>query len=1060
MSTSDLLNYNNTIMHFANIRFFSFILLFSMAHFSGVTQQKPEWNDVSVLHVNREQPHASMMVYQSETAALSYDHNQSDYYKNLNGLWRFHWAENPAARPADFYKPSYSDQDWDFLEVPSNWQMHGYGFPIYTNVKYPFDISELQAPVDFNPVGSYRRVFTVPTTWDGRDVFIKFDGVESAFYIWVNGKKVGYSQGSRTPAQFNITPFLKPGDNLLAVEVYRWSDGSYLEDQDFWRLSGIFRNVYLWSRNPARIRDFAITSTLNDNFNRGIFSIDAEVINPEGSNLTLEYKLMDANDATVLEQSVPINPRITQIPTEPVQIRNITSWNAENPYLYDLVMYLKDAQGTTLEIIPQKVGFRRVEIENGRLLVNGQAVLFKGVNRHEHHPKRGHYVTRDDMLRDIALMKQSNINAVRTSHYPNTPEWYQLCDEHGLYLINEGNIETHEFGNDKDNRLSNDPAWKEPYLDRVQRMVYRDRNHPSVIIWSMGNESGDGPNVKAVYDWVKETDSSRPFLYEGTTNWSGSVHADVYSRMYATPEQSANIIKEYPEMPYLLCEYAHAMGNSSGNLKEYWDLIYAENNFQGAFVWDWMDQGLYQPVPEKYHATAGQKHFFAYGGWWENSRGIHHDGNFCMNGLIAADWTPHPGLNTIKYFHRNIHVEALDLEKMEFKISNWFDFSNAQDIVTGQWQLLENGAEVLSGNISDLNIPARKSTTYQISTDNFSFDQEKEYAVVFSFRQKENSTFVEAGHELAWDYFYLPGNDSTTLPGIASSNTPQWRENGREVYVWGDGFSAILDKITGRLERYYINDELVIQQGPQPDFWRVPTDNDRGAVKGNNPNVPKLNIWEEASYWKVESFDVEMVNGSVIITAKGKLPLVDAQYTMVYTIYGNGVIDVQNDYMAGERSLPKIPRKGTEMMISGNFDQIAWYGPGPFPSYQDRNVEKPGIWQSTVEQEWVEYSRPQENGYKSDVRWFTLLNEEGQGIRISGEGTLGFGATHYTKENMQHSEYSFQLVRKPYVFLNVDLAQMGVGGTTSWGMEAYPRSDYRIRNKDYSFTYRIEPMGE
>jgi beta-galactosidase len=664
------------------------------------------------------------------------------------------------------------------------------------------------------------------------------------------------------------------------------------------------------------------------------------------------------------------------------------------------------------------------------------------------------------MLRDITLMKQNNINAVRTSHYPNSPAWYSLCDEHGIYLVDEGNIETHEFGNDRDNKLSNHPDWKEAYLDRVQRMVYRDRNHPSVIIWSLGNESGDGPNVKAVYDWVSQTDPSRPFLYEGTTNWSGFNHADVYSRMYATPEQCENIIDEYAHMPYVLCEYAHAMGNSSGNLKEYWDLIYADNNFQGAFVWDWMDQGLKQPVPENYSKTTTDEHFFAYGGWWENSRGIHHDGNFCMNGLLAADWTPHPGLHAIKYFHRNIHVEESDLENMEFKITNWFDFSNAIDRVTGHWQVLENGKEVLNGNIDDLDIPARESVIYQINTEEFTFDANKEYAVVFSFRQKESTPFVDQGHELAWDHFYLTNNAESPLTIVSTPTAPQWRESGREVYVWGDGFSAILDKITGRLEKYYIGDELVIQQGPHPDFWRVPTDNDRGAVKNNNPNIPQINIWEEADYWKVDSFDIQTFDNAVKITALGTLPVVDAQYTMVYTFYGNGVIDVENHYTAAQKQLPMIPRRGTRMKLGNEFNLVSWYGPGPFPTYQDRNVEKPGIWTSTVEDKWIEYSKPQENGYSTEVRWVTLQNGTGAGIRITGEMPLGFGTSHYARQNIQHSDYSFQLVRKPYVYLHIDLEQMGVGGTTSWGMEAYPREDYRIDNQDYSFTYRIEPMGE
>ncbi len=1024
-----------------------------------IALDRPEWNNVGVLEVNREKPRTTMMVYGSIETALSHDYEQSEYYKSLNGLWKFHWAKNPASRPASFFETGFSDASWDDIEVPSIWELKGYGIPIYTNIQYPFDISELEAPTKDNPVGSYRRHFSVPDHWDGRQVHIVFDGVQSAFYIWVNGQKVGYSQGSRTPAEFNITPYLKTGENTLAAEVYRWSDGSYLEDQDFWRISGIYRNVYLWSTPKSHVRDFVVTSTLDDTYTNGIFSLKAELYDPSSSAALLEYTLLDSQGREVLNGSQQLsNDHGNWVTTREQQIATVNSWNAESPYLYDLLLLLKDARGNTLEVIPQKVGFRRVDIAGGRLLINGQAVLFKGVNRHEHHPERGHYVKREDMLRDIQLMKQNNINAVRTSHYPNAPEWYRLCDEYGLYLIDEGNIETHEFGNHSNNLLSNHPDWKEAYIDRVKRMVYRDRNHPSVVIWSMGNESGDGPNVKAVYEWIQEADPSRPFLYEGTTRRGGMDDADIYSRMYATPEECANIIATKADMPYLLCEYVHAMGNSSGNVKEYWDLIYADNNFQGAFVWDWMDQGLKQPVPESYRNTSPVDHFFAYGGWWENSRGIHHDGNFCMNGLLAADWTPHPGLNVMKYFHRNIHVDVVDIQNLTFTITNWFDFSNANDMVTGHWDLLENGKKVLSRDILELDIPARESMHYALNTGNFRFSPDKEYYVMFSFRQKEPTEFVPKGFELAWDQFAIPVGQQPALEPVDAFTLPEWRERGREVYVWGDGFSMIFDKLTGRMEKYYLGDQLVIDKGPHPDFWRVPTDNDRGAIKNAPPNVPQLFIWEEASHWTIQQFDITPLNNAIQIVAKGSLPLVEASYIMTYTVYGNGTVDVSSNYTAGKKQLPMVPRFGTNMIISPGYHHLTWYGPGPNPTYSDRNIEKMGIYESTVANEWIDYSKPQENGYKTDVRWLTLTNDTGNGIRISGDPVIGFGASHFSRDNVQQSDYPFQLVRKPEVYLNVDHQQMGVGGTTSWGMEAYPRPDYRLRNADYHFTYRITPL--
>ena len=1034
------------------------ILLITGAH-HVVALDRPEWNNVGVLEINREKPRSTMMVFDTPENALSFDYEQSEYYKSLNGLWKFHWSKNPASRPASFFETGFSDASWDDIEVPSIWELKGHGIPIYTNILYPFDISELEAPVEDNPVGSYRRSFSVPDHWDGRDVFIVFDGVQSAFYIWVNGQKVGYSQGSRTPAEFNLTPYLKTGKNTLAVEVYRWSDGSYLEDQDFWRISGIYRNVYLWSTHKSHIRDFVVTSTLDDSFTNGIFSLKAELHDPSRSASLLEYTLLDRQGREVLNGSRQLsNNHGEWLTTQEHRIAGVNSWNAESPYLYDLVMVLKDAQGSTLEVIPQKVGFRRVDIAGGRLLINGQAVLFKGVNRHEHHPERGHYVTREDMLRDITLMKQNNINALRTSHYPNVPEWYQLCDEHGIYLINEGNIETHGFGLNIDNLLTNHPDWEEAYIDRVKRMVFRDRNHPSVVIWSLGNESGDGPNATAVYEWVKQTDPSRPYMYEGTTKRGGFGNADIYSRMYPTPEECITIIETNPHIPFLVCEYVHAMGNSSGNVKEYWDLIYADNNFQGAFVWDWMDQGLKQPVPEAYRETSPVDHFFAYGGWWENSRGIHNDANFCMNGLLAADWTPHPGLNVMKYFHRNIHVNAVDIQNLTFSITNWFDFSNAKDMVTGHWYLLENGKKVLHRNLPELNIPARESMNYTLNTGSFQFSPDKEYFVGFSFRQKHPTEFVPKGFELAWDQFEIPVGSRPSLTPIHVLAQPAWREDGRAVFVWGDGFSSIFDKLTGRLEKYYVGEELVIDRGPHPDFWRAPTDNDRGAIRNMPPHVPQLFVWENAHHWTINKFDITPKSNAIQIVASGNLPMIEAAFTITYIVYGDGTIDITCDYNAGTKQLPMAPRFGTNMVVSPGYSNLKWYGPGPNPTYIDRNVEKIGVYESTVENEWVDYSKPQENGYKIDVRWFSLTNDAGSGLLISGDPVIGFGASHFCRENIQLSDYPFQLVKKPHVFLNVDYKQMGVGGTTSWGMEAYPRRDYRLRNSDFSFTFRVSPL--
>ncbi|MBR8538220.1 DUF4981 domain-containing protein [Carboxylicivirga sediminis] len=1031
------------------------LLLVSLSAFSA---KKADWDNVKVLQINREKPHATMMVYGSEQAALSFDKKQSAYHQCLNGQWKFKWSENPSSRPVDFYKSTFNDAEWGTIPVPSNWELEGHGVPIYTNIEYPFDKENLEAPKEWNPVGSYRRNFTLPINWDGRQVYINFDGVQSAFYVWVNGKKVGYSQGSRTPGEFNITQYLKVGDNQLAVEVYRWSDGSYLEDQDFWRLSGIFRDVYLWSTPSSHIRDFNITATLDESNTNGILKLEGELVSTVANAVVVEYQLLDSEGQELLKHSIDVvaDKGITTFKADEHTLKNITSWNAESPTLYMLLMSLKDKSGNVLEVIPQKVGFRRIEIKDGKLLVNGVQVLFKGVNRHEHSPETGHYVTTEDMMRDIVLMKQNNINAVRTSHYPNAPEWYDLCDEHGLYLIDEGNIETHGFDNNKKNRLSNAPEWREAHLDRVKRMVYRDRNHPSVIIWSFGNESGDGPNVEHVYKWVQKADPTRPFHYEGTSA-HGYNTADIFSLMYGTPERCAQIINKHADMPFILCEYTHAMGNSNGNLKEYWDQIYADNNFQGAFVWDWMDQGLKQAVPANYRATAQDDHFYAYGGWWETSRGIYHDETFCMNGLLAADWTPHPGLNAIKYHYRNIHVEAIDIENNTYKITNWFDFTNANDLVSGKWELLENGNVVKSGDINDLDIAPRSSKQFKLELVNFNPKKGHEYHINFKFTSKNASYYAAAGHLLAWDQFELEKNQLATLTKVQSDAKPQMRVNGRKVYVWGDEFSIVFDKLTGRLEKYYINDEQIIRQGAHPDFWRALTDNDRGGIKGASAKVPKLYTWEKANAWLINEFTEQEVGNTIVITAKGNLPVIDAEYSQTYTVYGNGEVDVACSYTAGEIKLPMMIRQGTELVLAAGYDNVEWFGTEG-PTYNDRNNELVGVYQSTVDKLWVEYSSPQENGYRSNTRWVTMTNASGKGLKITGDEVIGFGAAHYPKAEMHRAEYSFELTKHAEVFLNIDHKQMGIGGTTSWMDNAFPRKEYRLKSEDYSFIYRLSPI--
>jgi beta-galactosidase len=530
--------------------------------------------------------------------------------------------------------------------------------------------------------------------------------------------------------------------------------------------------------------------------------------------------------------------------------------------------------------------------------------------------------------------------------------------------------------------------------------------------------------------------------------------------MYASPEECMEIISTKSHMPFLLCEYSHAMGNSSGNLKEYWELIYADNNFQGGFVWDWVDQGIQQPVPEEYLATASAETFFAYGGWWENRRGIQNDGNFCMNGLVAADRTPRPGLNTVKYFYRNIHVEQLAEENKLYRIINWHDFTNLKEYAYGRWELLEDGIPVLEGTLDDLDIDARQQMDVKLDLDQYPLNDHSEYTVVFTFFTKASTQYADKDHELAWDQFTLRKKPESAFQKGTSKKEISAMEKYRSVFISGENFTMVIDRIDGQIKEYYFKGQKIIESGPVPDFWRVPTDNDRGAVRGGNRNDPNLKIWENAGSWMSTDYKLTKLENAVRVHITGNLPMVDADYSMEYIVYGNGAVDITCVYNPGEKELPMLPRFGNLMVLSAGYENIRWFGHGPNPTYADRLVEKTGIFSSTVDKEWVDYSKPQENGYKTNTRWFSITNNDGLGLKVSGPQPLGIGLTHFSKQDMQQAEYSFQLTKHAGVFMNVDMGQMGVGGTTSWMNRAYPRKDYRIPNKAYSYTYRIEPVEE
>ncbi len=1039
--------------------------LVALLTFSACTcwaADRPEWDNPSLVKIGTEKPHATLMVYPTAELAKASQAAQSPWYLSLNGTWKFQGSLRPADRPLDFYRTDFSDTAWRTIPVPSSWQMHGFDIPIYSNIIYPWPQDPRAAPNvprEFNPVGSYRRGFTVPPAWKGRRIHLHFAGVDSAFYAWVNGVKIGYSEDSRTPAEFDITPHLKSGVNLLAVEVYRFGDGAFLEDQDMWRMSGIYREVFLWSTAERHIRDFEVSVDLDAGYRDGQMKLTAAVDRPD--KCTISAQLFDAENRSVGQAEAACAEHVSLL----IRVPEVKKWSAESPYLYKLLMTLKDSAGGIIEVIPQNVGFRKVEIKGGRFMVNGNPVLIKGVNRHEHSEINAKTIDRASMIKDIDLMKRFNVNAVRTSHYPNHPDWYDLCDTYGLYVMDEANIEAHHYGNDPNNRLMNSPEWTTAFMDRVERMVERDKNHPSVVFWSMGNETGEGLNARLTYEWTKRRDPSRPFHYEGSTSQGGS-NADINSFMYPSPERVKSLAAKRPDMPLILCEYSHAMGNSSGGLKEYWDIFYSGTNAQGAFVWDWVDQGIRLPMPGEYKMNTPEAYFYAYGGWWEDKTGVRNDNNFNNNGLVSANRIPHPGLWAIKYVYRYLHASPVDLPAGRIKVKNWWQFTNAKDVAEGSWALKADGTTIASGRLPELDIPPGEEKEFTIAMPKLEVTPGIEYWLNLSFSQKFDTLWAKKGFEISWEQFRLPGEKAAPRADFTRGPALTVTEDDGFADFTGADFSLRFSKRDGVITSYAYKGTTLLERGPRPDFWRAVTDNDTGAWKSMRATSEKdptrnIQLWRNAGpQWEPQGVQVVRIDQrTASVTVKAGLPEVGAKVTMTYTIHGSGDVIVETSYEPGSDKRAMMPRFGNELVVAPGLESISWYGRGPIETYVDREFERVGVYRSTVAKEWVEYMRPQENGNKTDVRWIALTNSQGIGLLAVGAPTLSVSARHFTKQDMERAGYTFQMQPHPETFLNLDWKQMGVGGIDSWSPNALPMQPYRIpSDQAYSYRYRLIPV--
>ena len=788
----------------------------------------PDWENSKIFNINKEPAHSTLIPFESVDGALG-KWEDSLYYKSLNGMWKFNWVKKPSERPVDFYKEDFDVDKWEEIDVPSNWQMRGYGIPIYTNVTYPYSISTQNIPKidhNYNPVGSYRRYFNLPTNWKGREIFLHFGGVKSAFYVWINGKRVGYSQGSMTPAEFNITEYLRTDSNLLAVEVYRWSDGSYLEDQDMWRFSGIFREVYLYSTPKVHIRDFFVRCDLDENYEHAELKVTVKVIHygkNDAEHCKVEVALLDSeqrfvNSEILMNEAFSIKPGTEHFMELQANIKYPKKWTGETPNLYDLVLILKNSKDQIIEVEHCKFGFRKIELNNqGSFLINGKSVIFKGVNRHEHDPDHGRAIPYDRMIQDILLMKQNNINAVRTSHYPNHPKWYDLCDEFGIYVLDESNLESHDL---RDKIPKSEPDWTDACVDRMVSMVERDKNHPSVVIWSLGNEAGMGKNFKIIKYETLKIDTTRPIHYEGDYNQE---IVDIMSFMYLSPRQLERklkyLLKKGNSKPYVLCEYAHAMGNSLGNFQEFMDVFERYLNAIGGFIWDFIDQGLRK-------VSENGAEYWAYGGDFGDEP---NDSNFCINGIVLPDRKPNPALFEVKKVYQNIRVYPVNLLEGKLVVQNKFDFISLEHIKI-DWELTANGKIIQNGIVVNLDVGPGEQKEIFIQFQKPNLESNTEYHIKIISSLKKSMRWAKLGHIIAWDQFKIPF--STLKENYTLEDLPEMTmDDLKESYVIkGDDFKIRIGKMTGVLETYVYRSIKLLNTPLIPNFWRAPTDNDLGLI--------------------------------------------------------------------------------------------------------------------------------------------------------------------------------------------------------------------------------------
>ena len=1033
------------------------VLLFSMNFFYA--QSIPDWENPDINSLNKEKPHAY--------GFLSEEKLNNPLIKSLNGIWKFKWSPDPESRPVDFYMENYSTVNWDNILVPGNWQLLGFGTPIYTNFTYPFkgNAPKVTSEPDKrftsykerNPVGSYLTSFSIPEEWNNKQVFLNFGGVQSAMYVWVNGQKVGYSENSMSPAEFDITNYIHKGDNKLAVEVYRWCDGSYLEDQDVWRLNGIFRDVDLIARPKTYISDFFVKATPDNSFKNANITIDLNIDNrstqnSQGLHVDAEVTGFSAQGDRVDFLFTGKIPAVQKSKQAAIVLNAVLKqprlWSAETPNLYHLILKLKNNKNEIVDIAECYFGVRKIEVRGDVFYVNGKAVKLKGVNRHEQHPRTGRHLSRNTIIRDLELIKQANINMIRTCHYPDDPLFYELCDQYGIYVMDEANQESHGYGIGN-KVLGDDPVWKKSHVERAVSLVQRDKNHACVIFWSMGNEGGRGQNLIAMADTVNKLDPTR-LIYSDTQRDISAI----YDEGYLHPADLKKLGEKIKDKPVFMREYLHVMGNSGGNLQEYWDVMYADPSLTGAAVWEWVDQGLAKkrdgsPLkltehPDDYQLKDDE--FWAYGGDFGDTP---NDGNFCIKGLVSSDRKPYPHYYEVQKVYQPIMFKLLDDNDIKIQVTNRYDFLSLQNF-DFEYEYTSNGKSIQKGKFNCDHILAGANSTIVLPSPEVASESFSEISLNIYAKLKRATFWAEEGFCIAREQFVLKPFAYKRI--IPDGNTINVAETASQILLKTAIMIFALDKKNGSLVSWKVKQQEMLKGKLEPYFWKPPNDNQKQSGYSR-----ELGKWKEVAEKRVvKNVDISKAANLVSVKFDMNLPDIDANYTLNYQLNGDGKLQVEATYTPISDSIPLIPKFGMRVRIPENYKTIDWYGRGPYENYPDRKTASLiGLYHSELENFVVPYPAPQDNANRCDVRWFSLSTQNNNRIKVTGLQPLNFRAWPYTEEDLENTKHDYQLPKRDFVNLNVDLNIHGVGGDDTWGaktMDKYTNSG----NKSYQYGFIME----